>query len=409
MARGRGGAAMADRKNARPIIIKREEVVEAGHHGGAWKVAYADFMTAMMAFFLLMWLLNITTDEQKRGIALFFNPMADRTGKATSDQALLETSPLSAPSSLRTVHNSDHEPPPKPDSSETHPEDQGSRGGRASEGILTASGVSILPPGMADRPDEDEASVGRPEIIPLGGPKSGAAENVGQVGQGNAAADGSAGGPASAAQSTGASADHESSHEAGTEGVAAGLHQAAQEDAHLRQTVEGLKASLAHQAGLNELKDNLGFRMGADEIRIEVQDTAHRPMFDNGETMPNREGMALLGQIGSWLGSLPEDISIIGETDGVPYHLRQVNPHGLSNWTLSEMRADRVRELLVRAGYPDRRIRSVEGRADRSLANPAHPEAPENRRIVLLIHRLHPLPASFQAGTQQAPPQGAAR
>ncbi|MGB3625690.1 MAG: flagellar motor protein MotB [Henriciella sp.] len=56
-------------------IIKRKKVVKAdGHHGGAWKVAYADFVTAMMAFFLLMWLLNATTEEQRKGIADYFNP-----------------------------------------------------------------------------------------------------------------------------------------------------------------------------------------------------------------------------------------------------------------------------------------------------------------------------------------------
>jgi chemotaxis protein MotB len=60
---------------AQPIIIKRKRVVKAdGHHGGAWKVAYADFVTAMMAFFLLMWLLNATTEEQRKGIADYFNP-----------------------------------------------------------------------------------------------------------------------------------------------------------------------------------------------------------------------------------------------------------------------------------------------------------------------------------------------
>ncbi|WP_300380620.1 flagellar motor protein MotB [Henriciella sp.] len=62
-------------KTERPIIIKRKKVVKAdGHHGGAWKVAYADFVTAMMAFFLLMWLLNATTEEQRKGIADYFNP-----------------------------------------------------------------------------------------------------------------------------------------------------------------------------------------------------------------------------------------------------------------------------------------------------------------------------------------------
>jgi chemotaxis protein MotB len=58
----------------RPIIIKKVKKVAGGHHGGAWKVAYADFVTAMMAFFLLMWLINTTSPEQKRGIADYFAP-----------------------------------------------------------------------------------------------------------------------------------------------------------------------------------------------------------------------------------------------------------------------------------------------------------------------------------------------
>jgi chemotaxis protein MotB len=58
-----------------PIIIKRiKKSGGGGHHGGAWKVAYADFVTAMMAFFLLMWLINTTSPEQKRGIADYFAP-----------------------------------------------------------------------------------------------------------------------------------------------------------------------------------------------------------------------------------------------------------------------------------------------------------------------------------------------
>lgn len=61
--------------NVAPIIIKRKKVVVGGgHHGGAWKVAYADFVTAMMAFFMLMWLLNATTEKQRKGIADYFSP-----------------------------------------------------------------------------------------------------------------------------------------------------------------------------------------------------------------------------------------------------------------------------------------------------------------------------------------------
>ena len=59
----------------RPIMIKKvKKVIGGGHHGGAWKVAYADFVTAMMAFFLLMWLINTTSPEQKVGIAGYFAP-----------------------------------------------------------------------------------------------------------------------------------------------------------------------------------------------------------------------------------------------------------------------------------------------------------------------------------------------
>src|ERR1700757_4794228 len=58
-----------------PIIIKRvKKGGHGGHHGGAWKVAYADFVTVMMAFFLLLWLLNAVTEEQLQGIADYFAP-----------------------------------------------------------------------------------------------------------------------------------------------------------------------------------------------------------------------------------------------------------------------------------------------------------------------------------------------
>lgn len=65
---------MSAQSNA-PIIIKKvKKVSGGGHHGGAWKVAYADFVTAMMAFFMLMWLLNATTEKQRKGIADYFSP-----------------------------------------------------------------------------------------------------------------------------------------------------------------------------------------------------------------------------------------------------------------------------------------------------------------------------------------------
>ncbi|MDX2234907.1 MAG: flagellar motor protein MotB [Hyphomonadaceae bacterium] len=82
--------------NKAPIIIKRIKKGGHGHHGGAWKVAYADFVTAMMAFFLLMWLINTTSPEQKRGIADFFAPASvsettSGAGGLLAGQALAES------------------------------------------------------------------------------------------------------------------------------------------------------------------------------------------------------------------------------------------------------------------------------------------------------------------------------
>jgi chemotaxis protein MotB len=68
----------------RPIIVKKITVIAAGHHGGAWKVAYADFMTAMMAFFLLLWLLGSTTEKQRKGLADYFTPTLVKMKQASA-------------------------------------------------------------------------------------------------------------------------------------------------------------------------------------------------------------------------------------------------------------------------------------------------------------------------------------
>lgn len=71
----------------RPIIVKKITVVAGGHHGGAWKVAYADFVTAMMAFFLLLWILGATTEKQRKGIADYFTPTLVKNKNASAGSA----------------------------------------------------------------------------------------------------------------------------------------------------------------------------------------------------------------------------------------------------------------------------------------------------------------------------------
>lgn len=72
-----------EEKSEQPIVIKKI-VQGGGHHGGAWKVAYADFVTAMMAFFLLLWLLNVSTDDELNAISSFFDPTHPKVSERTS-------------------------------------------------------------------------------------------------------------------------------------------------------------------------------------------------------------------------------------------------------------------------------------------------------------------------------------
>ena len=88
------------------IIIKR--VKKAGHeahHGGQWKVAYADFVTAMMAFFLLMWLINTTSPEQKRGIADYFAPasVSETTSGSGGSASCSSNQRRTAPAQIETT------------------------------------------------------------------------------------------------------------------------------------------------------------------------------------------------------------------------------------------------------------------------------------------------------------------
>ena len=98
------------------VIVKRKRAASGSHrHGGAWKVAYADFVTAMMAFFLLMWLLNATTEQQRKGLADYFDPsipIAAVSGGGSdalmgddvlSSQALAANAPPEAPRADATL------------------------------------------------------------------------------------------------------------------------------------------------------------------------------------------------------------------------------------------------------------------------------------------------------------------
>ena len=103
-----------------PIIVKKIRKRKHPHHGGAWKIAYADFVTAMMAFFLLLWLISMTTPEQKQGLADYFAPAAvslssSGAGGVMGGNAMDDTGNLMSGSSVEVVV----EAPASPQSADT--------------------------------------------------------------------------------------------------------------------------------------------------------------------------------------------------------------------------------------------------------------------------------------------------
>ncbi|MBO1327891.1 OmpA family protein [Acetobacter suratthaniensis] len=341
-------------RNDKPqVIIKRgDDGGGEGHHGGAWKIAYADFMTAMMSFFLVMWLLNATTDEQRKGIAQFFNPMADRDthGGPTSEMLDTTPSPLTGGEAVKRIKDGETSEVPKDKQAGAHEYQQ--TGPKANGAVDITAGIRA------------QLNSGHPSIVPIGGPQSGAGLQVGYVGGGS---------PTNAAVA---------------------------EQANLQNMVQGLAKSMEQQPDLQASVSNMSVRVGRDDIRIELKDSQNRPMFDTGSAAPNQLGRKMLGEIAAWLAPMPEKLSIVGYTDAAAY--RPGKKWGMSNWTLSALRADHAREVLVHAGYPDGNIINVSGRADRELAVPSDPSAAGNRRVVLIMHRRYVDPAFDPAAANQS-------
>jgi chemotaxis protein MotB len=127
------------------IIKKIKKGGHGGHHGGAWKVAYADFVTAMMAFFLLMWLINTTTPEQKRGIADYFAPQSisqtvSGSGGVLGGTVLGKNGPRAG--GVQSLYNNNSPSSPNNPPQATSGQDKSSASANAQNSAATAQGTS---------------------------------------------------------------------------------------------------------------------------------------------------------------------------------------------------------------------------------------------------------------------------
>ena len=341
----RTGTRMSGTKKTKPmIVIRKEEVIEAGHHGGAWKVAYADFVTAMMAFFLLMWLLNATTQEQKRGLADYFSPnnlMARTTsgfgqpfGGTTPN---VDGSLASDRGAVQLVMGPTH---PVIDADEA-------------EGDLPATPAPLR--------------VSGPSLMAI-------------------AQDGGPGGTAAAlaaAPATQAGAAREATPPLDDKAQA---ERERTERRVLEQAAEQIKEAVRSDPALAAFAKQLAIDLLPEGLRIQLLDEDRTPMFAFGASALSERARALLAKVAPVLLRLPEGIAIDGHTDGAPYR-----GGDRSNWDLSAERANATRRLLTDAGVPEGRIRSVAGRADRDLLLRTEPLAAANRRVVVMV--LRDLPA----------------
>ncbi len=352
----------------RPIVIRREEIVESGHHGGAWKVAYADFVTAMMAFFLLMWLLNATTEAQRRGLADYFTPTnvlshgTSGNGAPFGGHTPFDAGSLVSDRGAMTIVPGKTTATVAPDDAED------------------PTSSELVQPRLRDDPDGDPASAQTASRAATAADGSGGAGRI----PGEDAADGArpaARGDAGAVERMGqdrAAADRASRARAARDRV---LREQAEKAAFDRAS-EQLREQIRSDPALAAIANQIAVDQTPEGLRIQLLDEDRQPMFPTGSSVMTDRARLVLQKVAPILAKLPEGVSVSGHTDAAPY--RGVDK---TNWELSSERANATRRLLVEAGLAEGRFRSVSGNADRDLLLPADPLAAANRRIAIVVLR----------------------
>ena len=400
-------ASKAKGKAAATIVIRREEAGGGGHHGGAWKVAYADFVTAMMAFFLVMWLINATTEKQRRGLADYFSPMTEHT-KSTSGSG-------------------------KPFGGLTPYETGSLVSNRGAVNLKDTSGANSLSgPGTAARGGpatnvgDKAASKTDPDDAPVmgNGDKAGTSSSDGDDNGGGASDGGDDAGAEAAGRATGTPKDQavkeghvaadQTSAQASGQTAAQLAAQAAKaraeavaavvEQKQLASAAASLQRNLASDPDLADVASQIKVDLEPDGLHIQITDSDHQPMFAPGADEPNPRARLLFSRVAPVLAKLDEPVSIAGHTDGAA-----CVGACRSNWDLSAARADATRVVLEHEGLGDARIANVAGYADRDLLLPGDPLNAANRRIVLVVHRTHapPAPVAASAAATQVAAQAA--
>jgi len=332
-----------------PIIIirkKRKRRDHGGHHGGAWKVAYADFVTAMMSFFLLLWLLNVTTDIERKGIADYFAP-ASISKSESGAGGVMGGQTITADG----AQISNGTPP-------------------------TAQDVTVPSVGQGDEGDEETKGMSQQSDAGKAteGPNAKNPNNQGANENGNATL---------------------SKEDQAT--VAA----MKREEEGFKQAEATLKNAIEANPELHEFANQIIIDRTPEGLRIQIIDRDKFSMFPSGGAVPYERARDLLMLVGKVIAKLPNPISVTGHTDGMPFTAGS----GRDNWTLSTERANTSRQYLVTAGVDEQRISRVSGLADREPFMLNDPKDPRNRRISIVLLRQTATPTTGAPADTSAQPK----
>ena len=346
------------------IIRHRGDDHGEGHHGGVWKIAFADFMTAMMAFFLVMWLINASNEATKKAVASYFNPikLADVTSNPKGVQELRygasSQEAKSAECEVKTREKPKEEKPGQTvhapgSATEAADETQGADAGavHAASGMPASAGLSSGNEGLALADG----------TIPGGAKPSP--------------------GPAEPSESSVATllARHDPLFAAKPEPVAVAREQSS---SSAQIEAQSIREALEHEMRINEAKlgPALVVKVASDGVLVSLTDHLGFSMFQVGSSVPNTAMTEALRAIGRVLSQRSGSLIIRGHTDS-----RQFHAESNDNWRLSSDRAHVAFENLIKGGVDERRFERIEGFADRQLLKTNDPMASENRRIEILM------------------------
>ena len=423
------------------IIIKRHAAHEEEHHGGAWKIAFADFMTAMMAFFLVLWIISATDKNTKTLIARYFNPVkVEEPAKAQKGiHGAPEKGAVYAAEDGNGGPNagqpsSEHGEGPAEKGNENQPSPS-----KQNEQARPPTPSPLPPPdpakalsdnvgaGIVQRPSRESRqdrwraaagpshrSFGGAEGLRRSGAKRrrGLARSVPSAGQRQSRQCGCGGSGRAAGcgcskrripfpfpfdrdRASGAGASGPAQAQGGAEAPGAGspapsmANPPAPDPVAARQTAASNLLADLNKRLAGESKSMQGPQLDVqateDEILISLTDRQNFSMFPIGSAEPQPRVLHMMEAIAASLQNLQGAIVVRGHTDGRPYRSATYD-----NWRLSSARAQMAYYMLICGGLPEKRFERVEGYANHSLKDPSHPLAAENRRIEILVRAAKP-------------------